>query len=50
MWQVVDEAHRLKNDATSFNRCMSTYNADFRLLLTGTVRQRCLLYSICNCG
>ena len=36
-WQVVDEAHRLKNDASSFNRFLSTFDAEFRLLLTGTV-------------
>ena len=34
--QVVDEAHRLKNDASSFNRFLSTFDSEFRLLLTGT--------------
>lgn len=36
---VVDEAHRIKNDFSLFYRCLSSYSAQYKLLLTGTPLQ-----------
>ena len=47
---VVDEAHRLKNDASLFFRTLSDYSIEFRMLLTGTPLQNNLeeLYCLMN--
>lgn len=43
-WAVigVDEAHRLKNDESLLYKCLSTFDTNFRLLITGTPLQNSL--------
>lgn len=36
---IIDEAHRLKNEASTFSRVVRTLETRFRLLLTGTPLQ-----------
>jgi hypothetical protein len=36
--KVVDEAHRLKNNASKSHKLVATLTTGFRVLLTGTVR------------
>lgn len=38
---IIDEAHRLKNEASTFSRVVRTLETRFRLLLTGTPLQVC---------
>lgn len=47
---VVDEAHRLKSNQSKFFKVLSSYNIDYKLLLTGTPLQNNLdeLYHLLN--
>jgi SWI/SNF-related matrix-associated actin-dependent regulator of chromatin subfamily A member 5 len=47
---IIDEAHRLKNEASMFSKTIRSYESQFRLLLTGTPLQNNLheLWALLN--
>jgi SWI/SNF-related matrix-associated actin-dependent regulator of chromatin subfamily A member 5 len=48
---IIDEAHRLKNEASSFSKTVRAFETRFPLLLTGTPLQNSLheLWALLNC-
>jgi SWI/SNF-related matrix-associated actin-dependent regulator of chromatin subfamily A member 5 len=45
---IIDEAHRLKNEASLFSQTVRSLNMQHRLLLTGTPLQN-NLHEVCVC-
>jgi SWI/SNF-related matrix-associated actin-dependent regulator of chromatin subfamily A member 5 len=45
-YMIIDEAHRLKNEASAFSTTVRTFETRYRILLTGTPLQvslRCIM-------
>lgn len=40
---IIDEAHRIKNENSLLSKTMRLYNTNYRLLITGTPLQVCLI-------
>lgn len=49
-YMIIDEAHRLKNEASAFSKTVRTFETRYRLLLTGTPLQNSLheLWALLN--
>jgi SWI/SNF-related matrix-associated actin-dependent regulator of chromatin subfamily A member 5 len=47
---IIDEAHRLKNEASAFSKTVRTFETRYRILLTGTPLQNSLheLWALLN--